>query len=197
VPLAVDLAPADIANPLGQFQAIRLNKDDIGDLLTSMSEVCSTKVSSETLRKTVEKWWPDLEAGLEALAERKYDSAPAVARPARSDRELLEEVLDSVRGIARRPAVRPAEEEDPVQEAIKDAMRGERVTSWWMKPTPRGWQVGLGRAGREPSMRLLRRLEAVGEETGADIEFVSGPLPQRLEHSEDPSEAQGEDESPD
>ena len=89
VPLAIDLAPADIANPLGQFQAIRLTKEDISDLLTSINETCPSPITESNLRKAVEKWWPDLESEIAKIADREYqnsDAPPASPRSCESYR---------------------------------------------------------------------------------------------------------------
>jgi TIR domain len=101
VPLAIDLSPADIANPLGQFQAMRLTKADLTDVLISINEVTTAPIPEERLRKGVEKWWPELEEKLTAIAEKDYEAERPSAQPLRSDRELLEELLTSVRGLVR------------------------------------------------------------------------------------------------
>jgi hypothetical protein len=101
VPLAIDLSPADIANPLGQFQAMRLTKADVTEVLISINEVTAEPIPVERLRKGVDKWWPELDENLMGIAQRNYDAERPSAQPLRSDRELLEELLTSVRGLAR------------------------------------------------------------------------------------------------
>ncbi|HEX6602205.1 MAG TPA: toll/interleukin-1 receptor domain-containing protein [Solirubrobacterales bacterium] len=116
VPIAVDLSPAEVPNPLGQFQAITLGKSDIAELLRSMNEACSSPISDEHQVKTFQKWWPDLEKELEEIKKRDY-GAETEASPSRSDRDLLEEVLNSVRGIGR-PA--PPEQQRTASDRIID-----------------------------------------------------------------------------
>jgi hypothetical protein len=55
-----------------------------------------------------EKWWSDLDSQLQAISALQL-SAP----PKRPDRELLEEVMETVRALARRP---PIEIEDPTSQ---------------------------------------------------------------------------------
>jgi hypothetical protein len=101
VPVAIDLSVAEVSNPLGQFQAITLSKSDIKEMLESMNEACATPIAEENLRKTFEKWWPDLNKELNEILARDYAEDDREPSPARSDRDILEEVLNSVRGFDR------------------------------------------------------------------------------------------------
>lgn len=102
IPLAIDLTLAAIKNPLGQFQAKLLNRDDLGEVVASMNECCDVRLSAERLRATVEKWWPELEEELEEFEEKRQSGAKVhAAEPESSERELLEEVLTSVRSLSR------------------------------------------------------------------------------------------------
>jgi TIR domain len=123
VPLAIDLSPADIASPLGQFQAMKLTKDDIGEVLASMNEACPSPIEEGNLRKAVGKWWPDLQEELAKIEHRDYGDEGATPSPARTDRELIEELLDSVRGLGRAPVAVPRvpeSEMERTEEAIRD-----------------------------------------------------------------------------
>lgn len=95
VPLAIDLKPSDIKPPLGHFQAMSATREDIYTIARSINELCER--SSKDLEKAFEKWWPDLEGQLDAIAK----DVPAPAGDTRTERELLEETLDLVRGLAR------------------------------------------------------------------------------------------------
>jgi hypothetical protein len=102
IPLAIDLTPTDIKNPLGQFQAKLLSEGDLGEVLASMNEFCDPQIPDERLQNAVEKWWPDLHEKLKEFEEqRQSETALAPSPPPRSDRELLEEVLTAVRGFSR------------------------------------------------------------------------------------------------
>ena len=97
VPLAIDLSVADVKPPLGHFQAKDISKAGILAVLESLNEVAKRPLPN--LGAAFEKWWPDLEPKLRAAT-----AAAESAGPVRGERELLEEVLASVRSLAERSA---------------------------------------------------------------------------------------------
>lgn len=97
VPLAIDLGPSDIPQPLGQFNAIRLDKDSILKMLRSINDVCEGSLEGQQLDEAFDVWWPRLEQGLNTVEETEGDEASDAGR---SEREILEEVLATVRGLA-------------------------------------------------------------------------------------------------
>jgi DNA-binding CsgD family transcriptional regulator len=98
VPLAIDLTPADIAIPLGQFQAQPATQEGFAALLVSINQHCDPPLSDTLLARSVSKWWPELDR---ALAEINAIATVVEQPHGRTDRELLEELLDTVRSIAR------------------------------------------------------------------------------------------------
>ncbi|HEY2536511.1 MAG TPA: toll/interleukin-1 receptor domain-containing protein [Solirubrobacteraceae bacterium] len=102
VPLAVDLKPSDVTVPLGQFQAQPATEQGIREIVTSINSACASRLSDDLLERAFQKWWPDLS---ESLSEIEKNSTPGPARnsPRRSDRELLEEMLNTVRSLAQAP----------------------------------------------------------------------------------------------
>lgn len=167
VPLAIDLSPADISNPLGQFQAMKLTRNDIGEILTSMNEACPSPIKEANLRKAVEKWWPDLQDDLTKINNRAYGTEATSSSPTRSDRELLEEVLDSVRGFGRAPAasVQSSEgDQERAEKAIHEfdnfIMSGKTgITAW---STDAHGSVVEVEMSDEPSSEIHRVAELIG-----------------------------------
>ena len=100
-PLAIDLKPSDIALPLGQFHAQPATETGLAMILGSLNAACPTPLPEGLLKKAVDKWWPDLSAELKRIDE-QHERTSAVAEAGRSDRELLEETLNTVRSLARR-----------------------------------------------------------------------------------------------
>jgi hypothetical protein len=90
VPLAIDLKLADLKPPLGHFQAKDISKPGIMAVLESLNALAERPVSN--LVGACEKWWPDLEPKLATPASEAESAAPV-----RDDRELLEEILATVR----------------------------------------------------------------------------------------------------
>ncbi|MGC1852587.1 MAG: TIR domain-containing protein [Solirubrobacterales bacterium] len=171
VPLAIDLAPADIANPLGQFQAMRLNQEEIGEVLVSMNEASMSPITDENLRKAVDKWWPDLEEELDQIFNRSYEDDGLEPRPGRSDRELLEELLDSVRGMARHPTPpsrRPSSDRE-VMDDLVELLQTAGVDGWTITQTGTNFVISLPE--KESSSALRRGADALMDRHDVAISF--------------------------
>jgi len=91
---------AELRWPLAQFQATSLNKDEIRKMLQDinrdLARLGEPASPEEILEEAFDLWWPKLED--------KFSKLPAdVARaiPARSEKDILEEILELVRGQAR------------------------------------------------------------------------------------------------
>lgn len=98
VPLAIDLKPSDVELPLGQFQAQPATKDGMKAVLVSLNGALGEAALPSTLLDSAfDVWWPSLEKRLTEIEQTRVPGAPAI----RTDRELLEETLDTVRSLAR------------------------------------------------------------------------------------------------
>jgi RNA polymerase sigma factor (sigma-70 family) len=98
IPLAVDLKPSDVELPLGQFQAQPATKEGMWAVVVSLNEALGEdRLSDELLRNSFDVWWPRLEEQLETIEHETSAAAP----PLRTERELLEETLNTVRSLAR------------------------------------------------------------------------------------------------
>ena len=96
VPLAIDLKPSDIEPPLGHFQAQEATEDGIRTIVRAINTACEQSLEDVRVEKVFAKWWPDLSSKFQAIEE----GTPGPAGDTRKDRELLEETLDIVRGLA-------------------------------------------------------------------------------------------------
>lgn len=97
----LDVTPADIEPPLGQFQHTIFAKGDVrqlvGTINTATESVGGRQLPELTLSSVFEKFWPDLEAALKSIAELKEDKPVQ-----RTERELLEEMLEILRSQEQR-----------------------------------------------------------------------------------------------
>jgi hypothetical protein len=99
VPLAIDLKPSDVQIPLGQFQAQPATRDGIARILASINAACDPRLTESLLARATATWWPELDAALRRIENDSGDASKPAA-PTRTDRELLEEMLDAVRDLA-------------------------------------------------------------------------------------------------
>lgn len=96
-PYLLGLRPADLRGPLVQFQAAEANEADTRRLLATINAALGPAALSErSLDRAFAAWWPELAKMLKGLPSGRNG-----ARPARSERDLLEEVLALVRDLAR------------------------------------------------------------------------------------------------
>lgn len=97
--LLFDLEPSDVSGPLTTFQATKFEKDDFKKLIASINDSGGDyKLQKEVFEQVFEMWWPRLE---EAIKKALETGKTEKTRNIRSERELIEETLDLVRGISR------------------------------------------------------------------------------------------------
>jgi hypothetical protein len=96
VPLLFQLKDPDVGLPLSRFQMKTVSREGILDTIKAINANADPdrKVAEDTLIGTFESLWPKLKAQLDAV--------PAGPEPRqRTQRELLEEILDLTRDLAR------------------------------------------------------------------------------------------------
>ena len=93
----LDLEPADVEPPLGDFQHTRVQKTDVFGLVQTINKALAVKgeksLPDGVLHRVFERNWPELELALEQLRE----LGPSGSDRPRSDRDLLDEILSIVR----------------------------------------------------------------------------------------------------
>lgn len=137
--------PSDFRGPLTHFQATRLDdRDDVFKLVESINDACTSPRTHEQLARAFEQWWPELEKQLQAAA-----GLVVKEEPHRSDSDMLEEVLLTVRNTDLRLA-ELTERENRRQHAVLFP-RGTRVM-WDGKGVTWGGVV----VEAEDQLRLVR-----------------------------------------
>lgn len=96
---------SQITGPLTSFQATKFDKSDFKKLVKTINETGEdSKLDSKILDEVFEMWWPRLEEKINSIiAGHKED----LNSDERSDREILEEVLELTRMYAKRAPRRP------------------------------------------------------------------------------------------
>jgi len=91
------LEPADIREPLAQFQTTKALREDVKKLVLTINGTLADKMLPDSeVNETFDVWWPKLEQRLSAIPEPQ--SSPKTQR---KEREILEEILEIVRSQAR------------------------------------------------------------------------------------------------
>lgn len=89
------LTPAEVPDPLGQFQSNPADKEGTKKLLETINSALGEKKLEEGIvNDAFEKYWPDLEKVLGNLPPVKGEETPK-----RKVEDMVEEILDTVRGL--------------------------------------------------------------------------------------------------
>jgi hypothetical protein len=92
-----DLEPIDFGDPLSQFQATKIDKDDLKELVRVINRVnVNASLTEKDLEETFDVWWPKFEERLLTLPK-----SQEVNDAKRSERELIEDILTTVRAMQR------------------------------------------------------------------------------------------------
>jgi hypothetical protein len=129
----IDLTSAEVAPPLGMFQATLATRAETVKLVRTLNDAMATPVPLDRLDKLFDRFWSDLET---IVATVQNQTSVPVKR--RDTYEMLEEILDGVRSVAR--------------------VVSETATTW----ETRSWNTYL-RNLPEPSVRLTHEGKVLGE----------------------------------
>jgi hypothetical protein len=170
-PILFGFETTELTGPLVQFNHAKFSYEEMRRVMQMLNaQLDDAALSSKTFESVFEKWWPELDAKVKQAIEK----APAGGdRKQRSQRELLEEVLTLVRGLAR--DVVPDESVRAVivsyEKVVEAAVQGDRralldalsamSTPLSLLPRRRSWLFELFGGRNLPLMRALERLKAL------------------------------------
>lgn len=99
-PILIGLDNSDISGPLTQFQTTLFEKSDFRKLLSDLNKANKSHVLEESVfHKVFEKFWPEFEEKIKSIMEKSSLKRNDVS-DIRSERELLEEILNLSRALA-------------------------------------------------------------------------------------------------
>jgi TIR domain/Protein of unknown function (DUF3553) len=158
-PYLLNLQPTDIQGPLSQFQATTTEKEETRKLLHTINKALGDyTLQASQVNAAFEKWWSDLDSHLQEISAMQVSTPPK-----RPDRELLEEVLETVRALSRRPPVE-VETPAPLLLDIEDSL--DMVTEFRPGTLVRHPEWGLGvvqkREGKGDGVKLTIIFRDVG-----------------------------------
>jgi len=94
IPLLLDLDVRDITGPLAQFQAKKVDKAGISEVVHSMNLTANQAVPESRAKQLFDALWPEFEKKVAGIPKQ-----PAQAKHARPQHEILEELVTSVRSL--------------------------------------------------------------------------------------------------
>lgn len=116
IPLLLDIDFKEVSGPLAQFQAKKTELNGVKELILSLNKSAKVPVPDVQLEKLFGALWPQLEAQINALPK-----GGALAKHARPQGEILEELVSSVRNVEMR--FREAMDEDIVGRRLRRKSR--------------------------------------------------------------------------
>jgi TIR domain len=188
IPLLLDLEFRDITGPLAQFQAKKVEKSGLSEVINSINAVENQQAVPEgRIKQLFDALWPEFEKAVAAIPKH---NATATTKHTRPQHEVLEELVASVRALDSR--FRESPDEDQRQPRYRGAklhsimihelahMAGGKsgdpttlliLTSMFRENAPWLYELGLeayrAAKGRRPdeAKRALQRLMRVAEFT--------------------------------
>ena len=119
----LDLKPTDIKQPLALFQHTEFEKEDVRKLTHTINQAVEDagerSLDVKRLDTIFDRFWPDLEEKLKEIVKIQSE----VRKPIRSEREILEEILETVRKQERRPLERDIPLTEFQQTPLSDEMQ--------------------------------------------------------------------------
>jgi TIR domain len=149
------IEPTDLGWPLAMFQATRANEKETKQLLVTINKALEgAALPAEWLDRTFERWWPELKDQIE-----KAPQGETAARTSRSDRELLEEILELQRDrrVEEQARLSPARLQEAVIEHLQEVVR-KRVRKLEPEMTAVDAEIAA----------LQKRLDAINERSSGD-----------------------------
>ncbi len=94
IPLLLDVEFSEITGPLAQFQAKKAEREGVYEIVQSINALAKQPVADARVKELFDALWPKFE---KQIAEIPKGTTPA--KPTRSQHEILEELVTSVRGL--------------------------------------------------------------------------------------------------
>jgi TIR domain len=114
-PLLFGLEPTDVKGPLVQFQSSKFSQEEMKRVVRMINaELSEQALAADVLDSVFTMWWPKLEKQVNEILAAK----PGGRAAARSERDMIEEVLAISRSMAHQSAadtINPAAVQDLVQ----------------------------------------------------------------------------------
>jgi len=161
----LDLNPADVEEPLAQFQHTIAERDDTKKLVQSINKALNERpLPDEVLEDAFNTYWPRLEEKLEAIPEDVEKSEPK-----REDSDKIDEILGLVRGLSRDQPINRLTESlgaNLYRNALVDVLSGEEGINV-LAGGISGIEKAAGRLGRDALVRRSRSRLRPGGVLGA------------------------------
>lgn len=139
IPLLLDLEIRDITGPLAQFQAKKVEKPGVSEVINSINQTANGAVPEARARDLFEALWPKLEKEVRAIPKQ-----PAAEKHVRPQHEILEELVVGVRSL-----------DSKLREVTEGGPMLSRRRRMRLHPMMMMDMMNMGRRGPNDPVRLL------------------------------------------
>lgn len=177
VPLTFDFGPEGLNYPLRQFNAVSRGHDGMWKLMKSINASGTNMRSLEVLKRAFEMWWPKLNEEFDRIVT----TSDVVVPPAVPKLEdLVQEVLEIVRGMSKRMAEASSIDDDSSAAMVQRFLTSTRETAF------PGSLAFLGARGTvaEVSVRVAEENRRRNKEVARALAIGGNDLTSRLKDSE-------------
>lgn len=94
VPFLLDLEFRDITGPLAQFQAKKVDRTGMSEVIQSLNQLAAHPVPEDRVKQLFDALWPELEKKISSIPK-----TSGLAKHTRPQPEILEELVASVRAL--------------------------------------------------------------------------------------------------
>jgi len=94
IPLLLDLEFRDITGPLAQFQAKKVDRTGLDEVIDSINQTANQGVPEARVKQLFEALWPEFEKRVKAIPKE-----PTAAKHVRPQHEVLEELVAGIRSL--------------------------------------------------------------------------------------------------
>lgn len=123
----IDLQTQDISDPLAQFNHTLPTKDDMFKLLITLNEGLEKPLKEKILKGVFETYWGQFEQKFNRILQDTQEQAAEI--PETSDKDILTEILSSVRNVEKRVRFLESNNRDNSDQDIKNINWNELAQS--------------------------------------------------------------------
>lgn len=100
IPLLFNIEPSDLVGPMTQFQAAQFSEEELRRVVVAINTELNEqhRLAPEVVQDVFSMWWPRLQ---ERVSEVLAGASTITQAPARSEKDILEEVLALARSLSK------------------------------------------------------------------------------------------------